>query len=61
MPASRVVTFEFENTDKIMRHINPFFIQKVLDAIAGKVKNASRLRNETLLIETQNEKQGELL
>jgi hypothetical protein len=31
--------------------VNPFCIQKNLDSIAGKVKNASCLRNGTLLVE----------
>jgi hypothetical protein len=44
-----------------MRQINPFYVQKALDSIAGKVKNASRLKNGTLLIEVYNDKQAELL
>jgi hypothetical protein len=61
MPALRFVTFRLKDTDKNMRHINPFYVQKALDARAGKVKNVSRLRNGTLLIETRNDKQTELL
>jgi hypothetical protein len=44
-----------------MRNINPFYIQKALDSIAGKVKNASRLKNGTLLVEIFNENQADLL
>jgi hypothetical protein len=44
-----------------MGQINPFYVQKALDSIAGKVKNASPLKNGTLLIEVHNDKQAELL
>jgi len=57
----RFVTFRLKDSDKNMRQINPFYVQKALDSIAGKVKNASRLKNGTLLIEVHNDKQAELL
>jgi hypothetical protein len=61
MPAPRLVTFRLKNSEKNMRQINPFYVQKALDSIAGKVKNASRLKNGTLLIEVHKDKQAELL
>jgi hypothetical protein len=61
MPAPRIITFKLKDTEKNMRNINPFYIQKALDGIAGKVKNASRLKNGTLLVEVQNDKQAEVL
>jgi hypothetical protein len=36
--------------EKIMQNINPFYIWKALDGIPGKVKNASWLKNGTLLV-----------
>jgi hypothetical protein len=44
-----------------MRSINPFYIEKALGSIAGQVKNDSRLKNGTLLVEVCNEKQTDLL
>jgi hypothetical protein len=41
--------------------MNPFYIQKVLDAVAGNVKNASGLRNDTPLAQTQKDTGAELL
>jgi hypothetical protein len=61
MPVPHFVTFKLKDADKTMRQINQFYIQKAVDAIAGKVKSGSRLRNGTLLIETQNNKQAKLL
>jgi hypothetical protein len=39
------VIFILKDSDKNMRHINPFYVQKALDSIAGKVKNKSWLKN----------------
>jgi hypothetical protein len=44
-----------------MKNISPFCIQKALDGIAEKVANGSRLKNGTLLVESRNEKQAEVL
>jgi hypothetical protein len=57
----RFVTFRLKDSDKNMRQINPFYVQKALDSIAGKVKNASRLKDGTALTEVHNDKQAELL
>jgi hypothetical protein len=35
LPAPRFVTFRLKDTDKTMRNVSPFFIQKALDGIAG--------------------------
>jgi hypothetical protein len=40
MPAPRFVTFRLKDTEKTVRNINPFCIQKTLDNIADKVINA---------------------
>jgi hypothetical protein len=53
--------FRLKNTENNMRTISLFYIQKALDDIAGKVKNASRLKDGTLLVEVQNDKQAEVL
>lgn len=44
-----------------MKNIDPFHIQKALDAVTGKIKNVTWLRNGTLRVETQNDKQADLL
>jgi hypothetical protein len=61
MPAPLFITFRLKDTEKNMCNINPFYTHKALDGIAGKVKNASRLKNGTQLVEVQNDKQAELL
>jgi hypothetical protein len=38
--------------------ISPFYIQKALDAITGKVKSVSRLRKLTLLVEEHSGEQA---
>jgi hypothetical protein len=43
-------------TEKTFYNVNPFYIQKNLDSIVGKVKNTSCLRNCTLLVEVSNKK-----
>jgi hypothetical protein len=44
-----------------MKDINPFHVKQGLDLICGKVKNASRLRNDTLLVEIFTENQSNAL
>jgi hypothetical protein len=61
MPDPRFITFRLKDTETIMRNTNPFYIQKALDGIAPKVKNASRLKKGTLFVEVQNDKQAEVL
>jgi hypothetical protein len=61
MPAPCFITFRLKDTEKMMRNVNPFYIQKALNGIVGKVKNASHLKNGTLLVEVQNDKQAEVL
>jgi hypothetical protein len=56
LPTSRFVTFHLKDTDKTMRNISPFCIQKALDSISGKVNDASRLENGTVLVEARNDK-----
>jgi hypothetical protein len=60
-PAARFVTFRLKDSDKTMKNIGPFYLQKALDSVAGKVTNASRLKNGTLDVEARNEKQAEVL
>jgi hypothetical protein len=60
MPAARFITFRLKDTEKNI-NINLFHIQKALDGVTGKVKNASRLKNGTLLVEVQNNRQAEVL
>jgi hypothetical protein len=57
MPALHFKTFKLQD----MCEINPFDIQKALDGVASKVRNATQLKNETLLVEVFNEKQVEVL
>lgn len=46
---------------KDFSQVNPFVIQKGVDAIAGPVKSCSRLRNGTLLLETDSAFQAQKL
>jgi hypothetical protein len=57
MPAPKFLTFRLNNTEKTMRDTNPFYAKEGLHLIGGKVKNASRLRYDTLVVEgfTENE------
>jgi hypothetical protein len=43
-----------------MRNINPFYVRKALDGVAGKMKNTSRLKNGKLIAEVQNNKYSEV-
>jgi hypothetical protein len=61
MPAPRFITFRLKVIERNMRNFNPFYLQKILGGIAGKVKNAPRLKNRTLLKEVQNDRQAEVL
>jgi hypothetical protein len=49
------------DTDKTVKNLSPFYIQKALDQIGGAVRNASRLRDGSLLVETQTEEQTKKL
>jgi hypothetical protein len=44
-----------------MKDINPFCVKQGLDLICGKVKNASRLHNGTLIVEAFTENQSNAL
>ena len=46
-----------KNVDKTMCNINPSYTQKATDRSPGIVANGSRLKNETILIESDDEKQ----
>jgi hypothetical protein len=59
--ASRFVTVRLKDTNKTMRKINPFYIQKALDSVAEKVTNASCMKTAALFVEALNGKQKEVL
>jgi hypothetical protein len=59
MLAPHYTTSRFSSTRKTMWQISPFFIQKALDAIAGKVKNAFQFMNGTLLVQVFRDEQAE--
>jgi hypothetical protein len=61
MPAPKFLTLRLKNTEKTMRDINPFHVKQGLDLIRGKLKNASRLRNGTFLVEAFTENQSSAL
>jgi hypothetical protein len=56
-----IAMFRLASTENTMQNINPFYIQKALDSIAGQVKNASRLKEGTPLVDVSNEKQANVL
>jgi hypothetical protein len=61
MPTPKFLTLRLKNTEKTKKDINPFHVKQGPDLICGKVKNASRLRNGTLLVETFTENQSNAL
>jgi hypothetical protein len=54
--APRFATFRQNDTEKTTKNINPFYIQKAQDGIAGKAKNASHFKNGIFLVEMINKK-----
>jgi hypothetical protein len=44
-----------------MKDLSPFYIQNALDQIGGPVRNTSRLRDGSLLVETQTDEQTKKL
>jgi hypothetical protein len=60
MPAPHFITFWLKDTVKNARNINPFYIQKALNGIVGKMKRALRLKNGALFSEVQNVKEAEV-
>jgi hypothetical protein len=49
-PVPCFIKFRLRGTEKNVRTVSPFYIQKALHAIAGKVKNAPWLKNGTLFV-----------
>jgi hypothetical protein len=41
MPAPCFMTFKLQDLKKCTHDINPFYVQKALDGIAGKVRNVT--------------------
>jgi hypothetical protein len=61
MPLPRFLYIQLSSKDKTMKNISPFYVQRALDNIAINVRNTSCLRNGSLLVETLNKRQFELL
>jgi hypothetical protein len=57
----RCLTIRRNDTEKCMGDLRLFFIQKALDKIDGPVKNTSRLRYRSLLVETRTDDQSRIL
>jgi len=51
------LTMQLVGTEKTFRKLNMLYVQRNLDSLARKIRNASCLRNGTLLVEVFNEKQ----
>jgi hypothetical protein len=60
-PLPHFFCIQLNSKEETMKNISPFYIQKALDNIAGKVRNASCLRNGSLLVKTLNKRQSKLL
>lgn len=58
---SMYVVMTRTDPDMTMSTISPFAIDKGIEGICGPVKKVSRMRNETLLIQTKNNKQAQKL
>ncbi|KAJ4428446.1 hypothetical protein ANN_24483 [Periplaneta americana] len=61
VPPPKFICITLTGTEKTMKNISPFYIRRALDGLVGKVKNATRLRNGSLLVETLSAKQSETL
>jgi hypothetical protein len=59
--APRFVTFGLKDPDETMKSVSPFYIQRALDSIAGKVSNASLLKMCHSLWRHGMKKQAEVL
>jgi len=55
MPATRFLTFKLRDPEMPVCDIIPFYIEKALDRVAGRIRDASRLQNGTLLIKVDIE------
>lgn len=58
MPATRIFTFKLRDPEMPVCDINPFCIEKGLDRVAGRIRDASRLQNGTLLMKVDFETQA---
>jgi hypothetical protein len=54
VPATRFLTFKLRDPEMPLCDI-PFYIENALDRLAGRIQNASRLQNGTLLIKVDIE------
>ncbi|KAJ4438319.1 hypothetical protein ANN_14261 [Periplaneta americana] len=61
VPPPKFISITLDGTEKTMKNISPFYVRRALDGLVGKVKNATRLRNGSLLVETVSLKQSETL
>jgi len=55
MPATRFLTFKLTDPEMPGCNIIPFCIEKALDRVAGRIRDASHLQNGTLLIKVDTE------
>ncbi|KAJ4425685.1 hypothetical protein ANN_27881 [Periplaneta americana] len=61
VPPPKFISITLDGTEKTMKDISPFYVRRALDGLVGKVRNATRLRNGSLLVETASAKQSETL
>lgn len=57
----RFLTIHRNDTERTMKDLSQFYIQKALDQMAGPVKNTSRLRDGPILVETKTDDQSKKL
>jgi hypothetical protein len=58
MPGPQFITFKPKYTEITIRNTNQFYIQIVLDSIAGKMNNATQQKNGILFAEIHNRTQS---
>ncbi|KAJ4425469.1 hypothetical protein ANN_28085 [Periplaneta americana] len=59
VPPPKFICITLDGTEKTMKNISPFYVRRALDGLVGKVRNATRLRNGSLPVETASAKQSE--
>ena len=61
VPTPKFLCVKLTSENATMKSISPFYIQRALDFIAGKVKNATRSRDGSLIVETNSPAQSDKL
>ncbi|KAJ4425663.1 hypothetical protein ANN_27859 [Periplaneta americana] len=61
VPPPKFISMTLDGTEKTMKNISPFYVRCAFEGLVGQVKNTTRLRDGSLLVETLSPKQSETL